>query len=255
MYTSINELVNVVIPCKNEEDYIGNILSDLNKEVNFISERFKFQSYEPLKVFIADANSTDTTLEVIEECKIRFSNLDIKVIKGGRVSYGRNEGAKLCNSKFISFIDADTRLLTPGTLSASFNVLLADPSKKLLTCKLKSYSKSALSKLAFRSYNIVHSILKLKYPFAIGAYFFVDRESFESFGRFNENSDNSEDFLFSQNYRPDQFVVLDMFIGQDDRRFKQMGYLGMGWHLIRNLLIYIFNGRTEFTKDRGYWKV
>lgn len=71
---------------------------------------------------------------------------------------------------------------------------------------------------------------------------------------FNENSDNSEDFLFSQNYKPNEFKVLDNYIGQDDRRFKKMGYIGMGWHLITNLIQYISNGRTEFTKKSKYWQ-
>ena len=254
MYISINDLVNVVIPCKNEEDYIGNILFDLNCQVNFIYKRFRFQSYEPLKVYIADANSTDTTLEVIQECKIKYSNLDINVIEGGRVSYGRNRGAELCTSKFIAFIDADTRLFDETVLSLSYNTLISSPEIKLLTCKLKSYSKDLRAVYAFKLYNIIHSLLIKKYPFAIGAYFFIDREAFEEFGRFNERSDNSEDFLFSQNFKPNQFKVLDSFIGQDDRRFQKIGYVGMGLHLLRNLFYYMINGRTEFTKDRGYWK-
>ena len=71
---------------------------------------------------------------------------------------------------------------------------------------------------------------------------------------FNEKSDNSEDFLFSQNFKPSEFGVLNHFIGQDNRRFKKMGYIGMGLHLLRNLIRYMINGRTEFTKKSKYWE-
>ena len=235
--------LSIIIPCKNEENYIGNLLEDLSNQ-----KRIK-----NVPIIIADADSTDNTLGVIEYYEHRYPELNIKVIKGGSVSYGRNRGAEEVDSKYILFIDADVKLYSNNLLvDTIFEMDLGV--KHLLTCKLKSYSNDWKSKLAFKFYNIVHYFLIKKYPFAIGAYFCVNRTEFVKYGMFNEQSDNSEDFLFSQNFKPNEFGVLNHFIGQDNRRFQKMGYVGMGLHLLRNLIQYMKNGRTEFTKKSKYWE-
>jgi glycosyltransferase involved in cell wall biosynthesis len=234
---------DIIIPTKNEEDYILNILNDLNRQQS--------NPLEKIKVIIADADSTDNTLSVINQAKLSLTKLDITIVPGGTVSVGRNNGFKLATSPYVIFIDADVRLYSNTTL---VDTVIALKTKRLVTCKLKDYSGSHLSKLAFSIYNTLHKILIKKYPFAIGAYFAIHRYDFEKFGMFNENSDNSEDFLFSQNYKPHEFEVLKShYIGQDDRRFKKMGYIGMGLHLLRNLIYFMINGRTEFTKKSKYW--
>jgi glycosyltransferase involved in cell wall biosynthesis len=238
----------IIIPTKNEEKYIGNILLDLNKQIlPDITNK--------LKVIIADAYSTDNTLNTIQSVKVLCTNLDISVIGGGAVSVGRNNGFREIvseenYSEIIIFIDADVRLFNPNVIIDTVYEL---GKYRLVTCKLKDYSDSLRSKFAFWLYNKIHFILSKKYPFAIGAYFATHSSDFKKFGMFNELSDNSEDFLFSQNYTPSQFHTLPHFIGQDDRRFKKMGYIGMGWHLLRNLTYYMLNGRTQFTKKSKYW--
>jgi len=235
--------LTVIIPCKNEEGYIGNLLEDLNNQIGFTN----------LPVVVADANSTDGTRQVVERFQSRDTNLDIKIIEGGPVSVGRNRGARIADSKYLLFIDADVRLYSIETLFNTWQTLNLNPHLRLLTCRLKSYSPSILSKVAFSLYNLVHKVLVRKYPFAIGAYFFLRKEDFDKFGMFNERSDNSEDFLFSQNFKPSEFATLEHYIGQDDRRMKKMGYVGMAVHLIRNLYRYMRNGREEFTQTSNYW--
>jgi glycosyltransferase involved in cell wall biosynthesis len=235
--------VTVVIPCKNEEKYIGSLLSDLNG--------LYYPTDVKLKVIIADAGSTDGTMRVINMCKYVFDNLDIEVIEGGSVSYGRNRGFELVKTPYVIFIDADVQLYNPYVLSNAVKELVNG--KRLVTCKLKDYSGYPMSEFVFWLYNHIHKLLIKKYPFAIGAFFAISSSDFKKFGMFNEKSDNSEDFLFSQNFKPDEFAVLGDYIGQDDRRFRKMGYFGMGIHLLKNLIRYMFNGRTEFTKKSNYW--
>jgi glycosyltransferase involved in cell wall biosynthesis len=92
----IKDVLSVVIPCKNEENYIGNTLSGLSSQTGIHGTR----------VIIADAKSTDKTLEVIQSYK-DSSNLDIEVIEGGPVLIGRNRGSQLCKTEFILFLDID----------------------------------------------------------------------------------------------------------------------------------------------------
>lgn len=238
----MTELVSIVIPCKNEEEYIGNLLQDLAHQ----------KGIESIPIIIADADSTDNTLQVIEYYEHLYSHLKITLVKGGNVSEGRNRGFGEVTTPYVLFIDSDVRFFKNDTIYQSL-LSLGETNKRLLTCKLKSYSPSLKSKIAFSLYNFFHYLLSFKYPFAIGAYFMTTSDDFQKFGMFNEKSDNSEDFLFSQNFKPNEFVVLNHYIGQDDRRFKKMGYIGMGKHLLTNLFRYMKNGREEFTKKSGYW--
>ena len=102
----INKLVTIVIPCKNEELYIG-------KTLQSISDQIKVNK---LRVIIADANSTDNTRQVIARCQKQLSNLRIEIIDGGPVAVGRNKGAELVTTPYVLFIDADTELVEPDIL-------------------------------------------------------------------------------------------------------------------------------------------
>jgi len=69
--------------------------------------------------------------------------------------------------------------------------------------------------------------------------------------KFNEEYHHSEDFGLSKKYNPRKFKIFEHYVGQDDRRFKKMGYLGMVKLLIKSF----FNRKNEeyFKKDIGYW--
>ena len=233
--------ITIVIPCKNEQDYIGYLLNDLASQYLIYGT----------KVYITDANSTDNTLQVIETAKKLYPQLDIEVIEGGKVSVGRNNGAKLATTPYICFIDADVRLFSDDILLKSYLQMLEG--YYLLTCNVKSYAPSLLSKLSYWVYNYIIKLIKFKYPFAIGAYFFVDRHKFIKHGMFSTSTDTSEDFLFSQNFKPKQFKILNRFIGQDDRRFKKMGYFGMLKYLVVNFYKFLKKDINHFSKDVGYW--
>ena len=90
----IEDKVTIVVPCKNEEDYIFHLL-----------EHLKLQNIGNTRVIIADA-STDTTRDVINANK---GNLNVEVIQGGPVSTAKNNGAKLVTTPYILFIDSDVR--------------------------------------------------------------------------------------------------------------------------------------------------
>ena len=97
----IHKLVTIVIPCKNEELYIGKTLKSISGQIGV----------NKLRVIIADANSTDNTRQVIAKCQKQLSNLQIEIIDGGPVAVGRNRGAELVTTPYVLFIDADTELI------------------------------------------------------------------------------------------------------------------------------------------------
>ena len=70
--------ITIVVPCKNEQDYIHHLLDNLRN-----------QNIGDTRIIIADA-STDNTREVIKANK---GNLNVEVIDGGPVSIAKNNGA------------------------------------------------------------------------------------------------------------------------------------------------------------------
>ena len=62
----LSDKLTIVIPCKNEESYIHNLLTSLKEQ----------EGIDNIKIYIADS-STDNTREKIDEFK---SNLNITVV-------------------------------------------------------------------------------------------------------------------------------------------------------------------------------
>ena len=235
---NLAELVTIVIPCKNEEKYIGHLLDSLSQQ----------NGVGTVRIIIADADSTDTTLQVI---KLYDDVLNIEVIKGGPVSIGRNNGAKLVTTPYILFLDADVRLFHPSTIYDAVNKMEAFK-LDLVTANIKNYGKHLRASFLFWKFNLVNEILAKKTPFAIGAFFLTRRSKFEEVGGFPNKYETSEDYILSQQYDPKKFMIIDHYFGQDERRFTKLGYLGMIWYMTVNF--FNRNNLTHFEKANvNYW--
>ena len=232
----ISKLITIIIPSYNEEKYIYNTLK-------FISN----QQFEgKIKVIIADGNSSDGTLSKVFRAKNDFKNLNIKLIKGGSVSYGRNEGAKLVKTPYIIFIDADSILIENDIF---LETLKYKDTHSIITCKQTSLSTNLKSELIWKSFNFIREIMPES--FSTGCYFFIHTNVFNKLGGFDETLSNSEDFWLSKQIPKKYFKIIDRHVGQDDRRFKKMGYLNFIYITIKNYLNK--NNKDYFTKDIGYW--
>ena len=235
MHTS--ELFTVVIPSYNEERYIYNTLWYLSRQT----------LHTKIRVIVCDANSTDKTLEHISKANNDFENLEVEVRTGGKVAYGRNKGAELVKTPFILFLDADSVLLNPDTISETLNNAF---DFDIIGCKQKSTSKNRSSKLTWKVFEIVRKIMPQ--TFCTGCYFFISKKKFDELGGFDETLQNSEDFWLSKQIPKSRFKILDKYIGQDDRRFKKMGNLSF----LKNIILtYLNKNNIEwFRNDVGYWK-
>lgn len=238
----MKDKITVVIPCYNELLYIGNLLDDLANQYGI----------KGVNVIIADNNSNDGTLSVIQDKKNKYNGLlNIKVVDGGNVSRARNNGSEFVETLYIGFIDADVRLYSTTQIWDTIQNL--EDGYELITCKLKSYGDKKLTGWLYSLYNFIHSYIIKYHPFAIGAYMFMETNKFREFGKFDEWNDNSEDFLFSQNFKVDKFLVQNHFIGQDDRRFERLGYWGMVKHMTKNYIKFLKGDLEHFKTKTSYW--
>jgi glycosyltransferase involved in cell wall biosynthesis len=220
MQKTISDKITIVIPCKNEENYIHHLLDSLRS-----------QNIGNTRIIIADC-STDNTRQVIKD---NIGSLKVEIIDGGPVSIAKNNGAQLVNTPYILFIDADVRFFKDTAISDSVEAMETND-LDLVGLNIKSYDNDILATIGFTIFNVINHVLKYFSPFAIGAFMLTRRDKFEELGGFPEKTVTSEDYFLSRMYSPKKFKIVNHYFGQDSRRFKKMGYFGMATYLIRNFI-------------------
>jgi glycosyltransferase involved in cell wall biosynthesis len=212
--------ITIVVPCKNEENYIHHLLESL-----------RGQDIGDTRVIIADC-STDNTRQVIKD---NSSSLNVEIIEGGPVSLAKNNGARLVTTPYILFIDADVRFFKNNVIQDAVNEIESND-LDLVGLNIKSYDNDLRATIGFTIFNIINHVLKYFSPFAIGAFMLTRRDKFEELGGFPEKTVTSEDYFLSRMYSPKKFKIVNHYFGQDSRRFKKMGYFGMATYLIKNFI-------------------
>ena len=234
---TLGEKLTIVIPCKNEERYIGHLLDSL-----------RLQKIGNTKVIIADC-STDNTRDIIINNR---SFLNVEIIDGGPVAVARNNAAKLVTTPYILFIDADVIFFDSFTIRDAVFELELDK-LDLVGANIRCYENDWRADLSFYIFNQLNHILKYFSPFAVGAFMLTRKDKFDEYGGFPEQFTTSEDFFLSSKYDVKKFRIINHFYGQDSRRFRKMGYLGMAWYMIKNFIN--LKNPKYWTKDshNKYW--
>ena len=220
MQTTISDKITIVVPCKNEENYIHHLLDSL-----------RAQDIGNTRIIIADC-STDRTRQVIQDNSDR---LRVEIIDGGPVSIAKNRGAELVTTPYILFIDADVRFFKNTVIQDAVN-LIETKNLDLIGLNIKCYDRDIRAKIGFTAFNLINHTLKYFSPFAVGAFMLTRRDRFEEYGGFPEKFSTSEDFFLSRMYSPKKFRLIRHHFGQDSRRFKKMGYMGMAKYLVKNFV-------------------
>lgn len=220
MQKTISDKITIVVPCKNEENYIHHLLDSLRQ-----------QNISDTRIIIADC-STDNTRQVIKD---NSYGLNVEIIEGGPVSLAKNNGAKLVTTPYILFIDADVRFFKDSVICDAVKEIESND-LDLIGLNIKSYDNDLRAIIGFTIFNVINHVLKYFSPFAIGAFMLTRRNKFEELGGFPEKTVTSEDYFLSRMYSPKKFKIVNHYFGQDSRRFKKMGYFGMATYLIKNFI-------------------
>ena len=218
--TKLSDKITIVVPCKNEENYIAHLLTNLRN-----------QMIGSTRIIIADC-STDNTRQVIQATK---GNLNVEIIDGGPVSFAKNNGARLVTTPYILFIDADVRFFKDTVIRDSVTEI-ESKNLDLIGLNIKCYDHDKRAVIGFAVFNGINRVLKHFSPFAVGAFMLTRRDRFEEFGGFPEQMSTSEDYFLSRKYSPKKFSIVKHYFGQDSRRFKKMGYFGMASYLVKNFV-------------------
>ena len=97
--------MSVIIPARNEEDNIANLLDDLYE-----------QAYRNLQIIVVDDNSIDKTAEIIAACAVKDKRIQSYRLddEPSGTWLGKNracfEAAKYAQGRYLLFLDADVRI-------------------------------------------------------------------------------------------------------------------------------------------------
>jgi glycosyltransferase involved in cell wall biosynthesis len=100
--------LSVILPCLNEEEYLGNQLEALANQL----------WSQPWEVIVADNGSTDRSLAIVERYQGRLPNLRIADASDRRgQAHALNVGARAAMGEALAFCDADDEV-APGWVAA-----------------------------------------------------------------------------------------------------------------------------------------
>jgi glycosyltransferase involved in cell wall biosynthesis len=230
----MNELLTIVIPCKNEKDNIYECIGFIAKQVGFAGT----------KVIIADTSDEADSLNFLQYTKddYRYS-LNIELIKGGFPAKARLEGSKLVTTPYVLFLDADIMLLNKSLLG---ECLAYDAD--LVTVPFQTEKGF---NWIFRLFDIQQRMSNwLGTPFAVGGFQLWKTEAYWKTGGYDETHLFAEDYWVSQ--KTDKMIIHNTKgVWTSARRFKNKGFFYM---FILSIKCYINRNNTEFFKNhQNYW--
>lgn len=93
-------LISVIVPVYNGQDYIADCIDSIEN-----------QTYRNLEIIIVNDGSADQTGKVCESLQAAHQNVRILTLDDRGVSAARNAGIEAAAGKFVTFVDADDRIL------------------------------------------------------------------------------------------------------------------------------------------------
>jgi len=231
----MNNLLTIVIPCKNERDNIYECVGFIAKQVGFAGTR----------VIIADTSDEEDSLDFLQytENNYRYS-LNIELIKGGFPAKARLEGSKLVTTPYVLFLDADIMLQNKSLLG---ECLAYDTD--LVTVPFQTEKGF---NWIFRLFDIQQQLSNLLgTPFAIGGFQLWKTEAYWKTGGYDETHLFAEDYWVSQKVEVMK-IHNTKGVWTSARRFKNKGFFYM---FILSIKCYMNRNNTEFfKKHHNYWK-
>src|SRR5258705_3325973 len=175
--------LTIVIPAKNEVEMLPRLLESLCRQ--------DYEGMPATRVLVADAGSTDGTVEVALGFRDR---LKVEIVPGGLPSVGRNAGARLATTKYVLFLDADVELPEPTLLRRAL-WRMERRGLHLATTNIACREGGFFDDVLYSGGNLMQRVGSFSKPVATGMFMMFDREAFWRLGGFNERARFAADCL------------------------------------------------------------
>jgi len=236
----MENLLTIVIPCKNEKAVILKTLDLLNYQTDIFN----------VKVIVCDASDdTMTNISLKNRIKSKKDNFNLLITDGGLPAQARNNGFKLVTTPYVLFLDADIFLLDPEILLSSI-IEMRMHNLNLVTAKFRS--DNGKYNYVYKTFDVIQSISKWITPFCLGGFMLVRSETFRQIGGFDEEIKVAEDYHLSKQIKSTKFKRLNNVVFTPPRRFETKGIM----YMIKLMVGSFFNHQNKkwFTEDKNYWK-
>lgn len=195
-------MISIIILTRNEEENIGNMLQSI------VMQHFK----EEYEVIVVDANSTDSTKQIIASF---FGLLPVIIVDGERKGIGadRNLGGSICRGDIIFFTEGDC-ILTKGVLDEIHELF---QNKNLVAWSTITIPTTpGLIQFIYKIYDTARYLLtKVPYPlkgYSIsGAVLVIRRDAWQKLGGFQEGTNMNDDGFMGRKIR-DKYRNKNQFV-------------------------------------------
>lgn len=206
-------LISVIVPVYNGQDYLSKCI-----------ESIEAQTYQNLEIIIINDGSTDETARVCQKLMQSYENIHVITMDDKGVSAARNAGLEMAAGEYVTFVDADDRLL-PKAIQFLYEELIKTGSS-IAGCGFLEWKEEEELKSTFK-----HSFPKEKEKGYSSSEFLTDgilkgnsrcwsklyKRSAIGNVRFRENITIGEDMLF----------LIDILPGVD--KVAEIAYKGYGY--------------------------
>lgn len=226
MAHSVTLEVSVIIPTFREEEYIGDILSELVK------------IRPKVEIIVVDSKSEDDTARIAK----RFTGKVYQIRERG-ISKARNYGAKQASGELLIFLDAD--VTPPASFVKKVLEIFRDSAVVGATCRIMPDQPSFLEAVFFNFYNILIRIISKFKPHSRGEFIAVRKNEFLKTGGFNENLPCLEDHEMAHRLSEHgKFVFIkDLTIYESMRRFRKLGFLKVVGTWFVDYVFFVLRGK------------
>ena len=109
----VEALISVIIPVYNKAEYVEDCIQSVVS-----------QDFENFEVIVVEDGSTDNSAEICDRLAAEYPNVTVLHPENGGVTAARRIGFERSKGEFITFVDADDKML-PGALRRLYDEILA----------------------------------------------------------------------------------------------------------------------------------
>ena len=233
---SLNNLLTIVIPCKNEREVISKTLDLLNYQTNI----------RGVKVIVCDSSDDDYTKLLLFN-KPEY-NFELKITDGGLPAIARNNGFKLVSTPYVLFMDADIFLLDSEVLNKT---VLKIQNEDLDLVSVRFRTTNGDYNYVYKVFDVLQKLSMFISPFCLGGFMLTKTSKFIEIGGFDEEVKIAEDYVYSKQIKRNKFKIQDGLIYTLPRRFHNKGL----WYMTKLMIGSVLNtNNKEYFKDsKSYW--
>ena len=201
-------MFSLVVPTLNEEEFLPRLLDGVRN-----------QFLKPTEIIIADANSKDRTREIARK-------YGCKIVQGGRIALGRNNGVKASKEKIVVMMDADSTIPNKNFFNKIIGTFISK-NADVASCFFLPSDKRVKYEIPMAGINAVKYIThKVKWNLIIGgACIITTKEAFNKLNGFDANKRTREDNdYFNRAVKMGmKFIIIREVLRTSTRRYEKTG--------------------------------